>query len=303
MDDASRTRVALLSYNPSLAVWLRSALGRSPAFEPATWSNDLDEFAARLADKRPDIALLDVAIGLPLVALRDLRNRAGDVRIVLWGNPTVEFGFHAMEMGIRGIMPAATAIESFPVALSSIRVGHLWFEKNLVERFLLARRVSLTPREGHLIGQLAKGLKNRELAYALGITEGSVKVYLSRLFGKLGVNDRFELALHAQKNVVVGQSGARMGLSDPSVIATLLTRSPKKKSVSIHKRTPDQLVSAFGHRVSKVQRCKCGQCPSCMEEARWERIYQEKFADPGYYSRQFSPCGSSLSRLPWRKRS
>jgi DNA-binding CsgD family transcriptional regulator len=76
-----------------------------------------------------------------------------------------------------------------------------------MEQLLLTKRVSLTRREGQLVGLIAQGLKNKELAYALGITEGTVKVYLSRIFKKLGVNDRFELALYALKNVVSGQNG------------------------------------------------------------------------------------------------
>jgi hypothetical protein len=43
-----------------------------------------------------------------------------------------------------------------------------------------------------LIGQ---GLRNKEIAFALNITEGTVKVYLSKLFSKVGVSDRYELAL------------------------------------------------------------------------------------------------------------
>jgi DNA-binding NarL/FixJ family response regulator len=112
-----------------------------------------------------------------------------------------------MELGIRGIIPVATPIESLTEALSSIRTGQLWFEKNLMEQLLLTKRVSLTRREGQLVTLLPQGLKNKELAYALGITEGTVKVYLSKLFKKLGVNDRFELALYALKNVVSGQNG------------------------------------------------------------------------------------------------
>ena len=207
MDNGSRTRVALFSYNPFVSEGLCSVLGRSPAFEPAMWSNNIDEFTARLAGERPDIALLDLATGLTLIALRDLHRCSRGVQLVLWGDPTIEFGFHAMELGIRGIIPVATPIESLTEALSSIHTGQLWFEKNLMEQLLLTKRVSLTRREGQLVTLLPQGLKNKELAYALGITEGTVKVYLSKLFKKLGVNDRFELALYALKNVVSGQNG------------------------------------------------------------------------------------------------
>jgi DNA-binding NarL/FixJ family response regulator len=207
MDNGSRTSVALFSHNPLVSEGLRSVFGRFPAFELATWSNDLGEFAASLADHQPDMALLDLATGLTLLALRDLRHRTTDVPIVLWGDPTLEFGFHAIEMGVRGIIPATTPIEDFTAALSTIRRGQLAFEKSFVEQLLLTKRVSLTKREGQLIGLISQGLKNKEVAYALGITEGTVKVYLSRLFTKLGVKDRFELALYALKNVVSGQNG------------------------------------------------------------------------------------------------
>jgi DNA-binding NarL/FixJ family response regulator len=208
MDNGSRTRVALFSHNPFVSEGLCSVFGRSPDLQLATWSRDLSEFAASLADQKPDIALLDLATGLNLLGLRDVRRRGTNLQTVLWGDPTIEFGFHAMEMGVRGIIPAATPIESFTAALSSIRTGQLSFEKSLMEQLLLTKRVSLTGREGQLVGLISKGLKNKELAYALGITEGTVKVYLSRLYMKLGVNDRFELALYALKNVVSGQNGA-----------------------------------------------------------------------------------------------
>ena len=60
---------------------------------------------------------------------------------------------------------------------------------------------------------LAQGLKNKEIAYRLGITEGTVKVYLSRLYGKLGVNDRFDLALFALKNLGPSQPAASAKLT------------------------------------------------------------------------------------------
>jgi hypothetical protein len=51
---------------------------------------------------------------------------------------------------------------------------------------------------------------------------------------------------------------------------------------------------AEGRRLRKPQRCQCGQCPSCEENARWEKIFNEKFADPDYYSRPAMRRRSSL---------
>jgi len=53
---------------------------------------------------------------------------------------------------------------------------------------------------------VAQGLRNKEIGYRLGVTEGTVKVHLCRLFDKTGVADRLELALFAMKNLFVSQT-------------------------------------------------------------------------------------------------
>jgi hypothetical protein len=44
-------------------------------------------------------------------------------------------------------------------------------------------------------------------------------------------------------------------------------------------------------------RCRCGSCRSCQENARWERIYNEKFADPTYYAQRVPSLGSTLATV------
>jgi DNA-binding NarL/FixJ family response regulator len=56
------------------------------------------------------------------------------------------------------------------------------------------RQVSLTPREREIVVRLRQGLRNKQIASEMNITEGTVKIYLFRLFHKLGVRNRFELA-------------------------------------------------------------------------------------------------------------
>jgi hypothetical protein len=47
----------------------------------------------------------------------------------------------------------------------------------------------------------------------------------------------------------------------------------------------------------RTARCKCGTCHQCLEDARWERIFVEKFADPSYYTRQTMRRASPLTSL------
>ena len=48
---------------------------------------------------------------------------------------------------------------------------------------------------------------------------------------------------------------------------------------------------------SPEPRCKCGSCHACVENGRWDRIFNEKFADPEYYSERVPKMGSTLSSL------
>lgn len=70
----------------------------------------------------------------------------------------------------------------------------------------------LTKRELDLVLLLAKGLANKEIAYRLGISEGTTKVYTSRLFWKLGMTNRWEVGLWAASAAKALEFGARSRL-------------------------------------------------------------------------------------------
>jgi DNA-binding CsgD family transcriptional regulator len=115
-----------------------------------------------------------------------------------------------------------------------VQAGELWFEKALTDSFLCARRVALTQREGQLVSLLSQGLKNKEIATTLMISEGTVKVYLSRLFQKVGVKDRFELALFGLKNLTTGQlpvaeKGQRSGVNPMPGLRSLVLERPSDR--------------------------------------------------------------------------
>jgi len=67
----------------------------------------------------------------------------------------------------------------------------------------------LTPREGDVVALLGLGLRNKDLARELNITPGTVKVYLSRLYQKLGVT-RYELAVYGLRNLVHCETPAKV---------------------------------------------------------------------------------------------
>ena len=87
-----------------------------------------------------------------------------------------------------------------------------------------------------------------------------------------------------------------MQLSNPQTIEALLASIGQPVRGSRHRA--QTVVNPKPVRAHKFPRCAGGcTCRMCTDNARWERIFQEKFADPGYYSNPVTRNGSSLSEI------
>lgn len=199
-------RILLHSDQPILAVGLECLLSATAGLEMAGTCFGIAQAEAQIATLDPDILLLDLSPEVNFEVLRELRNIRSECPVVLWVDEiSTELAFQALGMGVRGILRKNLSPEGIVECLRKVHAGELWYEKDLTDRFFAARRVVLTPREGQLVSLISRGLKNKEIATALEIAEGTVKVYLGRLFQKLGVKDRFELALFGLKNLSSGR--------------------------------------------------------------------------------------------------
>jgi two-component system nitrate/nitrite response regulator NarP len=86
--------------------------------------------------------------------------------------------------------------------MDAVTAGRSWVDPEIAERTRQAEAKAasappLTRRERELIELVRQGLRNRDIAAELGVTEGTVKVYLHAIFDKLQVENRTELALRA----------------------------------------------------------------------------------------------------------
>jgi len=87
-------------------------------------------------------------------------------------------------------------------AMDAVAAGNRWIDPEIADRTRRAQEradstPALTRRERELIELVRQGLRNRDIATELGVTEGTVKVYLHAIFDKLQVENRTELALRA----------------------------------------------------------------------------------------------------------
>ena len=160
---------------------------------------------------RPDMLVLDQ--NMPertgLDVLRTLRNR-GDQRpvILLTGNINDSASHEAMQLGVNGIVIKATAPRDLLTCLEAVAQGRRWLDQEVMQR-AMDRAMSpaakdpfaaLSGRERAVMSLVQRGLRNKEIAEELGLTEGTVKVHLHRVFEKLGVRSRTDLILLAKEH-------------------------------------------------------------------------------------------------------
>jgi DNA-binding NarL/FixJ family response regulator len=230
--------VLLSTDEPILAEGLKRILSQSEELELCGWCPRIEELREQLETSAPDVLLIDLTAEVNFAFLNSIQDVASESKIVLWvRNISTELAMQAMSVGVRGILRRTLSLETLVRCLTRVQEGELWFEKALTDNLMTTRRYSLTRREGQLVALLSQGLKNKEIATAMNISEGSVKVYLSRLFQKLQVKDRFELALFGLKNLAPSPENLADGRS--SIPKTPLWQAPRSFFVE---RVPPQSV-------------------------------------------------------------
>lgn len=160
------------------------------------------ELGVQIRHANPGILLIDRSFGLHTVMewIGGARKTFPSLRVVIWAASVSDVeSFRALQAGARAIVNKSAPIESLFSCLNAVARGEIWTENlNADGESALGRARSrpLTPREQEVAALVSKGMKNREIAEALGIATGTVKIHLMHIFEKTGIRDRFELALH-----------------------------------------------------------------------------------------------------------
>ena len=164
--------------------------------------NDYSELILRLENEKPDVVLMNSAGPVDWSLIAFCRRTAPEARIVLWvGDIPPELAQKAVECGVRGLLRRNLNAEMILRCIRKVAAGELWYEKSLAFSIFSGRTIKLSKRQGELVVLVSKGLRNKEIANILSISEGTVKVYISRLLEKVGAKDRFELAIFGLRNL------------------------------------------------------------------------------------------------------
>jgi DNA-binding NarL/FixJ family response regulator len=168
---------------------------------------------------------------------------------VVTNEPNEELTLELFRRGAHGIVSREVEPEVLVECLRKVSLGEPWLDRQAVGWVLSAYRtqstrptgsrpkVQLTPKESLIVSCVTQGMKNKEIALRVGTTEQVVKNYLRKVYDKLGVADRLELALYCLNHRVVesekkatenAANGHGNGVASPDVQAMAAT--PNKTS-------------------------------------------------------------------------
>jgi len=200
------SRILLADDHPMIRTALEVLL-RDTSFDIVGMVGTGEEALAAVDELKPDILLLDLQMpgGGGMEVLRRLRLAGAKPSVILLtaGIDDVSL-MEARALKVQGMVLKNSDPAYLLDCLDHVRHGRSWTDPELTDRVRqLARgqreagHAPLAPRELQLIRFVRSGLKNREIAERLGVTEGTVKAYLHAVFEKLGVKNRTELAMRA----------------------------------------------------------------------------------------------------------
>jgi DNA-binding NarL/FixJ family response regulator len=199
-------RVYACESQPVVVEGLKKVLGAGGEFEFCGAAANTAEAVAEVRLLKPDLALIDQAFGLrsAFQLAAEIREVSPDTYAILWAHEIGEMeSLRALQAGIRGIIKRNQPVSTLLECLRSVTSGAVWMEISLsrLAAGYASRRSAprFTPREREIVELVCRGLKNRQIAEALSITPGTVKVHLMHIFEKAGVRDRFELALQGAR--------------------------------------------------------------------------------------------------------
>jgi DNA-binding NarL/FixJ family response regulator len=177
-----------------------------------------------------DVLIFESALAPnPVEAVTELLRQSPQLKIVVVTPASDEqLTLDLFRRGAHGILSREVEPEILVDCLRKVAAGESWLENQAIHWVMEAFRghslrpsgarpkVQLTPKETLIVSCVTQGMKNKEIAVRVGTTEQVVKNYLRKVYDKLGVADRLELALYCLSHHVVD------GVKPPPVPAAAL---------------------------------------------------------------------------------
>ncbi len=221
-------RVVIADDQGMVRAGLRSLLESEPDIEVVGEATDGEQACSQVLALDPDVTLMDIRMPVldGLAATRRLIESGIRGRILaLTTFDLDEYVFGALRAGASGFLLKDAPADELANAVRVVARGDSLLDPGVTRRVIDAfvstgepRRsgapswlASLTPRELEVLGLLARGLSNLEIARALFVSEATTKTHVSNILAKLHVTDRVQAVIAAYESGVVTP-----GSQDPS---------------------------------------------------------------------------------------
>jgi DNA-binding NarL/FixJ family response regulator len=210
-------RIILADSQAIYRVGIRKIFALEDDLRVVAQADSLENLRAAIERYPTDVVLLEggLLVGVPN-AIQELLRLAPDMKLIVQAisadeNQTVEL----YRRGVRGIISRSISPDLLVRCVRRIAAGETWIDNQSVNWVIDAYRSQaaalvsprtqprLSPKEMSIITCITQGKRNKEIAFQLGTTEQVIKNYLRKIYDKLGVSDRLELALYCLHNKII----------------------------------------------------------------------------------------------------
>ncbi|MBJ7961492.1 response regulator transcription factor [Bacillus cereus group sp. N28] len=184
---------------------LKLIIETSDSFQIIGEAANGEEALSFIEKKKPDVILMDLNMpkmsGLETVeALNEKQNHTPIIILTTYNED--ELMLKGIELGAKGYLLKDTDRENLFRTLEAAIRGEILLQPNIMEKIVKYKRKevhadkvaenNLTVKELFVLKAIARGYKNKEIAFDMGIAERTVKAHLTNIYNKLGVNSRSE---------------------------------------------------------------------------------------------------------------
>ncbi len=208
-DQAASTpkiKILLVDDHIVLRMGLATAASGEEDMEVVGEAENGTDAIALFKELKPDVVVIDLRMPKlsGIETINELRKIAPEARILVFSNyASGEEVLQAFKNGANGFVVKEMPLDYLLEGIRKVHKGEQFMPPEISAR--ISRRVvsQLSPRELEVLEHIAKGLSNKEIASALNLVEGTVKVHITNLLSKLGVSDRTQAILTAVKRGII----------------------------------------------------------------------------------------------------
>lgn len=177
---------------------------------------DAGDLVRKVSETKPNIVLVCLMDNEKetIEVIPELIKASPDTRVIVLTKPNSSSNpTEVLQKGAMGVVGMNQSANVLIRAIEQVSQGETWLSQKLVSRLLnkdtderknkLPKGDALTKRELEVISMIGEGLKNKEISERMFISEATVRHHLSSIYGKLNVDDRLNLVIHAYRNGIV----------------------------------------------------------------------------------------------------